>query len=138
MGAKIADSSKNLLLDSRLGAAPFTHMNMGLSTFAGPSTHATVIGDLTPGEPAVAGYARQAVNTWAPAALTIAFKAYSEAAPVTFINTSGGDTALIKSWFWIDTVTGDLVASGQFNVPFVLAATVGSYTTTPAYTVDGE
>lgn len=138
MDGIVCDESKQKLLDQRVLAPPFNgNVYMGLSTTNITPTRTTVAGDLTPGEVSVGGYARQQLTTWGAAVLSGAV-ATALAAAVTFLNTSGGDTGTIYTWFFIDTATGKLVMAGRFSVPFVLVATIGTYTTTPFWRLNGD
>lgn len=133
MNGVIADESKILLLEVTLAATPFnsTNAKMGLSTTNITPDGATVLADLTAGELAVAGYARQTLTGWATPTLTSDFHAYSEATAVTFLNTSGAPTGTIYTWFFVDTGNGKLICSGRFGTPFILPATTGTYTVKP-------
>jgi len=138
MAGTMADECKADMLDERLANPPFTTLEMGLSHANITPDHATVAADLTAAEVSVAGYARQTLSGWTAAALQPDFKALSQATPVTFLNTSGGDSGTVYTWFWIDTSSGHLVEAGRFALPFVLVATTGSYTTTPYDTLTGD
>lgn len=127
----IVDEIKILLLDQRVNVPPFDTAEFGLSEANITPDHATVAADLTTDEVTVTGYARQAVSGWGTPTLDGSFVANVTAAPVTFLNTSGGDSGTIYCWFVIDSVTGLLIMAGRFSVPFVLVATSGTYTTTP-------
>ena len=138
MAGTMADESKNKLLLNRLSNPPFTTLEMGLSEANITPDHATVASDLTTNEVSVAGYARQAISGWSAPALTPDFKSRSNASPVTFVNTGGVDSGTIYCWFWIDTATGNIVEAGRYALPFVLVATVGTYTTTPYDLLTGD
>ena len=127
----IVDEIKIMLLDQRTANPPFDTAEMGLSEANITPDHATIAADLTADEVTVTGYARQALTGWTTPTLDGSFIANTTAAPVTFLNTSGGDSGTIYCWFIIDSVSGLLIMAGRFSTPFVVVATSGAYTTTP-------
>lgn len=131
MNGVVCDESKVKLCTNRVGNVPMTTLKMLLSEADITPDHATVAGDLTADEVSVSGYARQDVTGWGTPTLDGSFRAVAVAAAVTFLNTSGAPTGTIYTWGFIDTVANKLVMAGRFDLPFILPATTGSYTTTP-------
>lgn len=131
MDGVLTDESKVKLCTNRLANPPMTTLKMLLSNSNITPDHATVAADLTVNEISVTGYSRQDVTGWGTPTLDGSNRAVATATPVTFLNTSGGDSPTVYTWGFIDTATNKLVAAGRFDLPFILPATTGSYTTTP-------
>jgi len=118
-------------LEGLLASAPWVGATMGLSTTNITPTPGTVAADLLPGEVAVSGYTRAALAGWTTPTIDGSNRAVSDADPVTFLNTSGGDTPVVYCWFFLDTASAKFLQAGRFALPFVIPATIGTYTTTP-------
>jgi hypothetical protein len=126
----LLDEGKLTDLADMLAAPPWSNAVMGLSTFSGAITHANPGTDFTSNELTFAGYARQALGGWSTPVLDGSFRAVSTAAPVTFSNSSGSTSASIVSWFFIDSVGGDVLMAGVFTTPFTILA-ADTYSTVP-------
>jgi hypothetical protein len=138
MEGVFCDDYKGTLLDNMLTQAPFTSpMVMGLFTTINSVDHTFVLGSLGGNELAVAGYARQTLAGWSAASLNGSFQAVTQAADVTFNNTSGSATGLITGWFYYDPATNLIVMVGLFANPFVIGAG-STYTTTPFWDIQSE
>jgi hypothetical protein len=131
MDGIILNESKVALLETSLVGVPWSRAVMGLSTTPGPFTTRTGGSSLLAGEITVAGYSRQSLTGWGTPAIDATDVCTSQAAPLTFLNTGPSDSPAIYSWFVVDSGTGLVIEAGAYDVPFVLAAGVGSYTTTP-------
>ena len=137
-GGILLNDDKIWLLEQYLIAAPFaTNLDMGLFTTLTALTDATTSAAIVAAELVVSGYVRQPVNTWSSPVLDAAFDAVSNAAPVTFDNTSGGPTASITGWFYFETVNALCLMAGLFPTPFVIPAG-GTFVTTPYYQLNSQ
>lgn len=125
-------------LTQLLAATVWSNAKIGLSEADITPDADTVAADLTVDEVSVSGYSRQSLTGWSTPAIDGSDRAVSEADDVTFLNTSGGDSGIIYTWFFIDNTFGTLLEAGRFSTPFVLIASTGSYTTTPFVRLGSE
>jgi len=133
----LADEDKANLNNARLASANFTGAQMHLFITLTAITHAITNVTLAANEVTTGGYAPQNLTGWSASVLTADFHAQSDANPVTFSNTSGGDTPLIRGWWYKDVSTGKCIIAGLFDNPFVILAG-SSYTVTPTFRVTNE
>lgn len=133
----LADQDKPALNDARVASANFVGATMHLAAAISSIDHTITQAVLAANEISTAGYAAQTLTGWSASVLTADFHGESSAAPVTFMNTSGGNTPLITAWWYKDAVTGLCIVAGLFDNPFVILAG-GHYTTTPTFRVTNE
>lgn len=132
------DESKVRQCDELANASSWTGANMLLSESNITPDRATVLADLTANEVSVAGYARQGIVFAGTPSLSGSGIATDVADEVTFANTSGGDSGTIYTWGIVASAGDVLLLAGRWDTPFVLAATVGTFATTPRFRLRGE